>query len=140
MFERLQELYFYMEDRAEDGVWTGYITKVITEEFNLSSGMQHKLINALVQMGCIVQERRGSIGYPSVFTLVKPPTKIEYDNFNIPDNKPMTTSARNANKVSKLEARVENIEENMVNVVKQINYIIVKVNEIEEWNKDGILR
>lgn len=87
LFDHCVRLYDYMfreakyheppEDAPEGAqghlIWEGFLTKVITQELDLSVPYYTHCRRALINMGCLGQLRRGGSTGPSQWELLRPP-------------------------------------------------------------------
>src|SRR5690242_10755198 len=66
------------EDNAGMIVYTGYLTKLVTQQLRFSVPYYTSLRHHLARMGCIKQLKRGGGSAPSEWLLIKEPTLADF--------------------------------------------------------------
>lgn len=69
----ISTVYDAMEKAAEDGVYQGFTTKLVTRDLNIPVPYYGKILSILIDMGCIEQEQRGGGTSPSRWRLQAKP-------------------------------------------------------------------
>lgn len=83
IFVHCQEVYAAMlkESQPYEGfhLYTGYLTKLVTDTLNLPNSYYTFVMNELKRMDCIRKVQRGGGSSPSKWLLIKEPNQTDFD-------------------------------------------------------------
>jgi hypothetical protein len=119
MWDHLKKIYEFMESHSEETtdneqsikVYEGFTTRMF-QEASVPVPYYGKILDALTEMGCISQLRRGGGTSPSMWALWKPP---EYDAYMVihrkePINPKIGKSQVLEQRMDALEARLQGLD------------------------------
>jgi hypothetical protein len=104
-------LYDALEERAEDGTFTGSITEVY-KTLGISNQYYSRLVHALVEVGSVEHVQRGHHRRPSIYKLLERPTS---EQLTALDSLTLRTKRAKVSD-SDLHQRIANLERSVSNV------------------------
>jgi hypothetical protein len=111
------------EDDVPFVVWEGYLTKLV-KSLNMPSPYYSAIRNALTDMGCIKQLRRGGGNSKSQWEMIKPPVLDAYQELPDPTAKRGVEASDMAylkQRVADQATRIDRLESNVETLVKLYN-------------------
>jgi len=136
IWTHINKAYDAMESTAQDGVYEGFVTKLLTEDLKIPVPYYGKVLRLLTNMGCIEQLQRGGGTSPSRWRLQTKPTLELFERAAefTPGAKSATLQAKDEvlNRVSALERRLDGVD------VKQALFDLQKqLNELQDHTHEG---
>lgn len=129
IWAHLTKAYDAMEEKATDGVYEGFVTKLLTIELSIPVPYYGKVLRLLAAMGCIEQLQRGGGTSPSRWKLHKKPVIEDFNKVVETSPGAALSSSRQQidgaidNRVRVLEQRLEGVDvkQALFDLQKQIN-------------------
>lgn len=102
-------------------VYEGFLTKLITQQLNLSVPLYTTVTRALMAMGCVSQIRRGGSTSPSQWRLYYPPTEDLFRS-KLPQRK--TRLAAQATKFEEVFSALQAMNQRLLTLEKALQNVI----------------
>lgn len=108
-------------------VWSGHMTKMVTDGLGLSLPYYTKILTLLKASNCLQQLQRGAVLTPSKWILLQTPTLELFDA--VSKNSPLQTTSRlrtqaNDQKMKDINTRVNELEDKVTILIARVEKLL----------------